>query len=277
MSKDLLLTPHPDRHRAMLARYGFGLFPLPAYRDAAAGAWRVVRYGPGPVEGYTSGLVVEPCRYVLHQGRMAWMSTSLLEQESHAFHVHQARGVVVVAGLGMGMYAYAVSLKPEVERIVVVERAPEVIAVVREAASLACWPGREKMTILKADALGPELPARVEAATGGQRPNYVYADIWPTCGAPEAPAETARMVRALRPRAAGWWGQELSFGLWCRDQGREPDEVSLRTYAERTGVPIPMVAGYVNFCRDVIAARLPRRKRPSLGRLWRMVCPLRWS
>lgn len=272
MSADLLPIPHPDRHRALLARYRFGLFPLPAYRDAVVGAWRVVGYGPALVEGYLSGLVMEPRRHVLHQGRTAWMSTSLMEQESHAFHVDQARGVVVVAGLGMGMYAYAVSLKPEVKRVVVIERAPEVIAVVHEAARSASWPGREKVTILEADALGLEMPALVEAAIGGQRPGYLYADIWPTCGAAEAPAETARMVRALSPEAAGWWGQELSFGLWCRDQDREPDEASLRAYAGETGVPIPISAGYAAFCQDVIAARLPPRRRLRLGQLWRRIC-----
>jgi hypothetical protein len=277
MSGDLLQTLHPGRHRAMLASYGFGLFPVPTYRDAAVGEWRVVYHGPGPVEGYVSGLVMEPCRHVLHQGRTAWMSTSLMEQESHAFHVHQARGVVIVAGLGMGMYVYAVSLKPEVERVVVVERAPEVIAVVREAAGLALWPGWKKVTILQTDALGPELPAHVDAATGGRRPSYFYADIWPTCGAREAPAETASMVRALYPEAAGWWGQELSFGLWCQDREREPDEASLREYAGRTGVPIPITVGYAGFCRDVIAARLPHRRWPSRSQLWRMVCSTRWS
>jgi hypothetical protein len=260
----------PARHCTMLARYGFGLFPVPAYREAAVGDWRMVRHGPGPVEGYVSGLVMEPFRHVLHQGRTPWMSTSLMEQESHAFHVHQARGVVVVAGLGMAMYAHAVSLKAEVERVVVVERSPDVVAVVQAAAEPARWPGREKVTILQADALGPDLPAQVGAATGGHRPDYLYADIWPVCGAPEAPAETAGMVRALAPEAAGWWGQELSFGLWCREGEQEPDEASLRAYVERTGVPIPVTPGYARFCRDVIAARLPCMRRQSLRRLWRM-------
>ncbi|HEX2528349.1 MAG TPA: hypothetical protein VHL31_18865 [Geminicoccus sp.] len=277
MPDDLLQPPHPGRHRAMLESYGFGLFPVPAYRDATVGEWRMARYGAGPVEGYVSGLVMEPCRHVLHQGRTAWMSTSLMEQESHAFHVHQARGVVVVAGLGMAMYAHAVSLKPEVERVVVVEQAPEVIAVMREAAGLADWAGREKVTILQADALGPELPAQVKAATGGRHADYLYADIWPVCGASEAPAQTAGMVRALGPEAAGWWGQELSFGMWCQDRERAPDEGSLRAYAAETGVPIPVTAGYAAFCRDVIAARLPRRRWPGWSQLWRMAWPARRS
>lgn len=277
MDEHRLQLPHPVRHRAMLARYGFGLFPVTTYRDATVGEWRVACYGPGPVEGYVSGPAIEPCRHVLRHGRKAWMSTSLMEQESHAFHVQQAQGVVVATGLGMAMYAYAVSLKPEVESVVLVERSPEIIAVVREAAGLERWPGLEKVSILRTDALGPELTERVNAATGGRRPSYLYADIWPSCGAPEAPAETAGMVRAVRPEAAGWWGQELSFGRWCRREEREPDEAALHAYAGRTGVPIPASSGYAEFCRDVIAARLPRRRWQGWRRLWRMACAARHS
>lgn len=252
----------------MRAAYGFGLFPLPAYRDAAVGEWRLVRYGPAPVDGYLPGVVMEPWRWVLHQGSTPWMSTSLMEQESHAWHVHQARGVVVAAGLGMAMYAHAASLRPEVERVVVVERSRDVIAVLGEAAGLMDWPGREKVAIVEADALGADLAARVEAATDGRRPDFLYADIWPDCGAAEAPAETAVMVRALRPRAAGWWGQELSFGLWCREAEREPDEPALREYFASTGIPVPVTPGYAAFCADVVAGRLPRRRWPAVGRLW---------
>ncbi len=260
-------TPHPGRHRALLERYGFGLFPLPAYRAATVGDWRVVRYGPGPVEGYLPGLVMEPGRHVLHHGRTPWMSTSLMEQESHAFHIGQARGVVVVAGLGLAMYPYAAALKPEVEQVVVVERSPEVIAVVREAAGLGSGPLRDKLSVVEADALDSGLAARVEAETGGRAPDYLYADIWEDCGAPEAPLEAARMVEALRPEAAGWWGQELSFGAWCREAEREPDAAALEAYAGRVGAPLPAPEGYPAFCRDVIAARVPRRRRPRWSRL----------
>ena len=253
----------------MLAAYGFGLFPLPAYRDAARGPWRVVRHGPATVTGYVSGAVIEPCRHVLYERRRPWMSTSLLEQESHAVHVDRARGAVVVAGLGMAMYAYAAAHKPAVERVVVVERAPEVIALVSEAAGLRSWPGRDKVTILEADALGPELAARVDAALAGRRPSYLYADIWTDAGAAAAPAETAAMVRALGPEAAGWWGQELAFARWCRSAGRPPDAAALGDYTVAVGVPIPVTAGYAAFCRDVAAARLSADRPPPWRRLWR--------
>ena len=257
----------------MLAAYGFGLFPLPAYREARVGEWRVVRQLPSLADGYASGTLVEGRRHVLYHGRTAWMSTGLMEQESHAYHVHQARGLVVVAGLGMGMYAYAASLKPEVERVVLVEREPAVVELMTRATRLGRWPGREKLALLPADALGPDLAPGVAAATGGRRPDYLFADIWPACPAPEAPAETAAMVRALRPRAAGWWGQELSFGLWCREEGRPPDEAALRDYFMLVGVPAPVSPGYAAFCGDVVAVGLPEARRPgrvaSLRALWR--------
>jgi hypothetical protein len=271
MSHERRDVAHADRHRAMLAGYGFGLFPLPAYREAALGDWRVVRHGSAPVSGYVSGPTIEPFRHVLYQGRTPWMSTSLMEQESHAFHVAQARGRVVVAGLGMAMYAYAVAVKSEVERVVVLERSPEVIRLLGEAAGLTSWPCRDKVTILEADARAPDPAGRVDAALAGRRPSYFYADIWTTAGAAEAPGATAAMVRALRPETAGWWGQELSFGRWCRRSQRQPDADALRAYAAEIGVPIPVTPGYAAFCRDVAAARLPRATRPRWRRLRRLI------
>ena len=55
--------------------------------------------------------------------------------------------------------------------------------------------------------------SRAEIGVDARRPDYLFADIWHTCAAPKAPEETATMVAALKPKAAGWWGQELSFGL----------------------------------------------------------------
>jgi hypothetical protein len=257
-----------QRDAAMLATYGFGLFPLPAYRETRLGNWRVVQHLASLADGYVSGAVIEPRRYVLYHGRTAWMSTGLMEQQSHAFHVHQARGVVVAAGLGMGLYAYAVSCKPEVERVVVIERSPEVVAIMRTATAFDRWPGRDKVAILEADALAADFAPRA-LAVGGRRPDYLFADIWPTCAAPCAPAESAAMIRALRPKAAGWWGQELSFGLWCRDQLRPPDETALREYFASVSVPVPVTAGYVAFCRDVVAATPPGGPRTSMTSAWR--------
>lgn len=266
----------------MLAAYGFGLFALPPLRDARVGEWWVARHRAGLVDGYVSGpaAAVEPFRHVLRRGRTAWMSSSLMELESHAWHVHRARGVVVVAGLGLGLYTYAVAARPEVERVVVVERAPEVVAVMRQATGFDQWPNRGKVVILEGDALDAgRLRALMGGAVGSDRwPDYLYADIWPGLAAPEAPAQTAAMVRALRPAAAGWWGQELAFGLWWREQGAQgqPDAAALRTYATAVGVPVPVTGGYAAFCRDAIAAAgllRPRRGRGAAARWFGLRLP----
>jgi hypothetical protein len=75
-------------------------------------------------------------------------------------------------------------------------------------------------------------------------------DIWRMYAPPCAPAESAAMVRAVRPKAAGWCGQELSFGLWCRDQRRPPDEAAVTT-ARRSSSFVPMAAtAVVVICPD---------------------------
>lgn len=262
-------APRPyslDEARDMRALYGFGLFPLPNYQPARVGPWRLERHRGSLAHGYVTRAVVEPVRCVLYRDRTPWMSTGLLEQESHAWHVHRARGLVVVFGLGMGMYLHAVAAKPEVTRVIVVDKAPEVLEILRAATDFDAWPGRGKITLIEADALDPATPDAIRATAGGQRPDYLYTDIWPTYPDPKAPAQTAALVRALAPVEAGWWGQETSFALWAYRQGGRA--ATLEDYAQEVGVPMAPTGGYHAFCRDVAAitdiAALAG-DRPSLG------------
>ncbi len=268
----------PGRHERMLATYGFGLFPLPAYRECEAGDWRLVRHLPSIAEGYVSGPSFERGRHVLYHGRTAWMSTGLLEQESHAVHVHLARGVVAVAGLGLAMYVHAAAAKREVERVVVIEIAEDVIELMRVACGWDRWPDRKKIIILQADARDGDLGRHVLDAAGGRSVDYLFADIWARCADPAAPAETAAWVRALRPKAAGWWGQELSFGRWrqsqaARGEAAEGMDEALSAYFAGVGVPVPVTPGYAAFCRDVAAANGLLADAPpqasSLRQTWR--------
>ena len=271
-----------SRNQRMLASYGFGLFPLPPYREGGAGGWRLVRHLPSIAEGYVSKVGFERDRYVLYHGRTAWMSTGLLEQESHAFHVHLARGVVAVAGLGLAMYVHAVAAKPEVERVVVIEIAADVIDLMRDACGWDHWPDRKKIIILEADARDADVMRHVASESGGRGVDYLFADIWARCADPAAPAETAAMVQALRPKAAGWWGQELSFARWWQDRGAGPAptaapgqgiEVALAEYFAGVDVPVPVSPGYAAFCSDVMAANGLLAAGPAgasaLRRAWR--------
>lgn len=275
-------------HQRMLAAYDFGLFPLPCYREHRLGAWRLVRHLPSLADGYVSPTMMESGRHVLYHRRTPWMSTGLLEWESHAYHVHAAHGAVVVAGLGLAMYAHAVAAKASVDRVVVIERSADVINLMRIASGWDTWPERGKIIILEADALDPALAGPVRVALDGRAPDYLFADIWPRCAQAQTPIEMAAMVRAFRPVSAGWWGQELGFAAWCdhddpsgdleaksRSDLSQPVEVTparLEAYFDNVGVPVPLTPGYVAFCRDVIAMNRP--PQPSavfsiIGRLWR--------
>lgn len=252
---------------AFQAAYGFGLFPLPAYRPASRRDWHVRTHMPSLGDGYLGTTAVES-RAVLKRGRKVWMSSGLLEQESHAWHVHCAKGVVVTAGLGMGMYVYAAAMKRSVDLVIAADVSLDIVALMRQASGFDHWPCRDKVRIIDADALGRDFGARVAECTGGQPIDYLYADIWPNFPAAEAPAQTAEMARALRPRAAGWWGQELSFGQYRRASGCPVDEESLRAYFAATGIPAPRITpGYAAFCRDAIAANGMGDKTPFWRRL----------
>jgi hypothetical protein len=277
-----------SRNQRMLASYGFGLFPLPPYREGGVGEWRLVRHLPSIAEGYVSKVGFERDRYVLYHGRTAWMSTGLLEQESHAFHVHLARGVVAVAGLGLAMYVHAVAAKPEVERVVVIEIAADVIDLMRDACGWDHWPDRKKIIILEADARDADVMRHVASESGGRGIDYLFADIWARCADPAAPAETAAMVQALRPKAAGWWGQELSFARWWHGRAAGPAlgpaagegiEQALAEYFAGVGVPVPVSPGYAAFCSDVMAANGLLAAEPAgasaFRRAWRRLFGLR--
>lgn len=244
-------------HDHLQETYGFGLFPVPTYRQASQGEWRISTHLPSPCDGYLGTTAVE-ARAVLKRQRAVWMSIGLLEKESHAWHVHCAHGVVVTAGLGMGMYAYAAAMKPEVDLVIAAEISPDITALMRQATDMEHWPCRDKLKIVEVDVLAGgsrEFAARISECTGGRPVDYLYADIWPNFPADEAPGQTARMAAALRPKAAGWWGQELSLARYCREQARAVDEDSLQTYFRELGLPAPgITAGYAAFCRAAIRA-----------------------
>jgi hypothetical protein len=251
---------------AMRAAYGFGLFAPPRYRDARIGEWEIARYGPAWVEGYCSGSRGEPFRHVLRERRTPWMSSSQFELESQCWHLACAHGTVVVLGLGLGLFVHAAAAKPEVERLIVVERAAEVVELLHAAADFGAWPGHEKIAVLQADALADGLPARI-AALGGARADYLYADIWPRSPAPEAPATTTRLAAALDARAAGFWSQEVSFALWARGHRRAAELAALQEYFAGYGLPVPVTEGYARFCADVIAREPSAQPKSWLSRL----------
>src|SRR5699024_10160230 len=118
--------------------------PVPPYRPARQGDWKISIHSRGLGDGYLTRAVLEQ-RVVLTRGRRVWMSIGLLETESHAWHVHCAEGIVAVAGLGLGMYAYAAAMKPDVEMVIVAEISADIIELMKASTDFDSWSCRDKV------------------------------------------------------------------------------------------------------------------------------------
>lgn len=178
--------------------------------------------GPRELDWMNAGLV---------RDGVCWMSLTPGEVESQMPHLAAARGTVMICGMGMGAMAYAVSARQSVDRVVVVDRDPEVIAMFRQFAAFDSWPQRGKVEIVQADAR----EVRVDGV------DFLYADIWPyyrmDCMVPDMQAIQGN-IKAPR---CGYWGQELDMvdralaqGVALEDFGR----AHVEAFIAETGLPL---------------------------------------
>ncbi|MBY3151432.1 hypothetical protein HFO56_03390 [Rhizobium laguerreae] len=261
---------HQDHLKAISAEYensyGFELpWQIPHYMPTRIGDWSVRPRLGGIGGSYLAHRVVEPPYTILYHGNDVWMSTSLIEVESHAWHLHCAKGNLLVAGLGLGMYLHAASMKADVRKIVVIESDPDVIALMKKSTDFEKWIHRDKITIIEADALATGTRDKVGLAFGGQRPDYLYADIWPVYPDPNAPAQTKSMIDLYKPHKSGWWGQEVEFGFWLEGRARDASLASLQDFFEDHEIDAPVHQGYLAFCRDAISVQLHETREPNFG------------
>ncbi|HEY0011384.1 MAG TPA: hypothetical protein VGB79_00865 [Allosphingosinicella sp.] len=165
----------------------------------------------------------------------AWMSIVPMEIESQEIGIAAARGHTVVLGLGMGWCAANVALRPEVERVTVVERDPEVAALVEALGVFAQLPreARDKIDVAAGDALDWRPDGAVDS---------VQADIWAKFVEPQKWDDVRRMQDNIGAGTFYFWGQELElWRLACRALGGVPDgleEEELEALVRGTGLPL---------------------------------------
>jgi hypothetical protein len=185
----------------------------PKYRCGGYGPWNLRAKARQTFErGYFTGFATEPPGHYLIKDGHIWMSTSRLERESHAIHLKQARGKVVMCGVGMGMYLFNIAAKPAVEEVVAVDLDWAVVDLVRNATGFGSWPGREKISFVHRNALN-----LTPADIGSAQVDYLYVDIWPELGDPMALSQTQAIQSIVNARRVGWWGQEIDFIQWLYD------------------------------------------------------------
>ena len=97
------------------------------------------------------------------------MSDTRMERHTNAEFTYKANGRVLVAGLGLGLILFAIADKPNVERIVVVEKSQDVIDLIGPTLRAKF---DDRLEIICADIFDwkPEK---------GTRFDTIYFDIWP--------------------------------------------------------------------------------------------------
>lgn len=133
-------------------------------------------------------------------GGRLMMSDTPMEQRTNYEVLYQARGDVLIAGLGVGMVILPILAKPEVTSVFVVEKSPDVIALVEPPLRNALGDKADRLTVRQADIFEFE-PAR------GQKWDVLYFDIWGDVSSDDLKDSKALKRKfGRRKRPGGWVG-----------------------------------------------------------------------
>lgn len=250
-----MMDPETIDPRALLNPFETDLW-LPQYRGGQWGDWSMrvtLTAGARGYWGQAYPIFGIPILSGPTQGAIAtWMSIVPMEVESQEIGIAAAHGHTVVLGLGMGWCAANVALKPAVERVTVVERDANVIALIADLGVLGQLPAdaREKIRIVQGDAFDWRPDAPVDS---------LQADIWAKVVEPMKWDEVHRLQARIDAGSLYFWGQEMElWRLACRTAGRVPttlERAELDDLVGQTGLPLVMSTGLDLPAKIVTGAR----------------------
>jgi GNAT superfamily N-acetyltransferase len=200
---------------------------LPEYRPLTLGHWALKKIHRIMQFGYFQEWQGIEEMDSLFYDNVTWMSTARDEIDSQAPHVATAYGHVVVMGAGLGVVLYNLLSMPQVTRLTLVERDPQVIELLRQSTSFDEWPGAEKLHIEIIDALEYQPAEPVD---------HLYVDIWATAGKAQVITEIQIIQSHVQAQQLGWWGQELHFLDWLN--GSEAGLSAYQAWAAEIGLPL---------------------------------------
>lgn len=143
----------------------------------------------------------------IYAGKTLWMSDTRDERADHWKAKSMARGHVLIGGLGLGMFALVCALKPEVDRVTVVELNSDVIDLVLshlQAAMQDCEVDTDKLDVIEADVLEWVPPKGMVFDT-------VWFDIWSSLCLDNLP-EYQKLNRRFGRKTRVWrgcWGEQI--------------------------------------------------------------------
>lgn len=157
----------------------------------------------------------------LFGGNTLWMSDTPDERRDHRYVSRHLKGHVLIGGLGMGMFALFAALRPEVEKVTVIEINPDIIDLVLphlHKAMKSQGINPDKLVVIEDDLLAWKPPK-------GEKYQCIWFDIWAnlctdnledmatlnrrfarrTDGYRECWGESLLKVQRERERRRGWW------------------------------------------------------------------------
>ena len=234
----MIIDPEAIGPADLLGAFGTSLW-LPHYRDGSWGEWSMSVMLLPAARGYWGTTYATLGCAVLSgpvRGDSAtWMSIVPMEIESQEIGIAAASGHTVVLGLGMGWAAANVALNPAVDRVTVVERDADVIAMITAQGVVDQLPAaaRAKIAIVHADAFDwrPDSPV-----------DSLQADIWAKIVEPGKWDDVHRLQANIGAASVYFWGQEMElYRLACREAGAIPTDLSnadVERLAVQTGLPL---------------------------------------
>ena len=133
-------------------------------------------------------------RTYLHEGTHHWMDDSVPERRTQDFVVEIVTGKVLIGGLGLGCILEQLQAKDAVTKMIVIEKAQEVIDLV--------WPHLDvpKATIVHKD-------LEVYLKTTDETFDYIYMDVWPKRKHVSIPDWRALAEKLVTPDRVLCWGE----------------------------------------------------------------------
>ncbi len=234
------------------------------YPPASLGLWTVGTVEETVGQGYWSGLHRVFGMVVLMRRNEMWMSIAPMEIESQQIGVDASRGHVVIFGLGLGWAAAMSALKPEVEKVTVVEADRAVLALHERLKLFERLPGNagEKVHLVHGDA-GSWRP-------WGEHVDLLIPDIWLEMVSMHRAESVHNMQRRVRAEQVYFWSQELELARYAAREEIYLDDAGIAELGEAWGLPLagPGTTDYAKRTRD--AARqwikgrwLPRTQVPD--------------
>jgi hypothetical protein len=186
------------------------------------------------------------------------MSLMPLEVESQQVAAECAHGETVVFGLGLGWLAALCALRPEVDRLTVIERDASLIAFHRELALFERLGGgaEAKVRIVEADAFAWRPAVTVDV---------LLIDIWQPLISDGRVDEVQRMQAGVAARVVHFWGQELEIARHAALAGRMLDGGGIADTIAGFSLPLagPNLPGYATKLRGAAANWIGDRWLPG--------------